>query len=356
MEAKGQRSVDGATVAGDFAQLVGQAILSGIGAALALALVALGLATSAKAMGINEAKTGTLLLQTATPGDYAVAPKVETDVSIQVTGIIARTRVAQTFHNPGTAFVEGVYVFPLPENAAVDHLSMKIGERTIEARILEKDSARTAYVQAKLEGKKAALIEQQRPNLFTNAVANIGPGEWVRVTIEYQQAIAFDNGEYRLRFPLAITPRYESPGSTNSEALDDNEAILHPTFAPCGLDANLVSIGVVIDSGVPLAKATSSYHEAWFEKETDSRTVVYLSQEQQLADRDFELVWAPQVGNAPEAAMFIETRGDTDFALVTVMPPQPDAIEKAAMSRMPRETILIIGPICSMPLSARRGE
>ena len=108
MEAKGQRSVDGATAASDFAQLVGQAILSGIGAALALALVALGLATSAQALGINEAKTGTLLLQTAAPGHYAVAPKAETDVSIQVTGIIARTRVVQTFHNPGTAFVEGV--------------------------------------------------------------------------------------------------------------------------------------------------------------------------------------------------------------------------------------------------------
>jgi Ca-activated chloride channel homolog len=348
MEAKGQRSVDGATAASDFARLVGQAILSGIGAAIALALVALGLATSARAMGINEAKTGTLLLQTATPGDYAVAPKAETDVSIQVTGIIARTRVAQTFHNPGTAFVEGVYVFPLPENAAVDHLWMKIGERTIEAQIMEKDGARTAYVQAKFEGKKAALIEQQRPNLFTNAVANIGPDEWVQVTIEYQQTVAFDNGEYRLRFPLAITPRYESPESTKAESLDDDEAILHPAYAPCGLEANLVSIGVVIESGVPLAKATSSYHEAWFEKETDSRTVVYLSQEQQLADRDFELVWAPHVGNVPEATMFVETKGNTDFALLMVMPPQPDAIEKAAMTRMPRETILIIDTSGSM--------
>ena len=76
----------------------------------------------------------------------------------------------------------------------------------------EKEEARRVYAEAKREGKKAALVEQQRPNLFTNAVANIGPGEYVRVLIEYQQTLAPDNGEYRLRFPLAITPRYEPAG------------------------------------------------------------------------------------------------------------------------------------------------
>jgi len=76
----------------------------------------------------NDAKTGTLLFHTGTEGAYAAAPKVETDVAIHVTGIVARTRVAQTFHNPGTDWVEGVYAFPLPENAAVDHLWLRIGE------------------------------------------------------------------------------------------------------------------------------------------------------------------------------------------------------------------------------------
>ena len=347
MEATRQERTGVATVAGDFARLVGQAIVGGIGVGIALALVALGLATSAQAqtVGLNDPRTGTLLLRTGVPGEYTVAPKAETDVAIHVTGIVARTRVAQTFHNPGKDFVEGVYVFPLPENAAVDHLWMKIGDRTIEGQVKEKEEARAAYVQARREGKKAALVEQQRPNLFTNAVANIGPDEWVRVTIEYQQTIAFDNGEYRLRFPLAVTPRYEN---ARPESLDGHESLLHPDYAPCGADANLVSIGVIIDSGVPLAKTASSYHEAWVEKETQSRTVVYLSKEQEQADRDFELVWAPQVGNEPEATAFTEQKAGTDYALLMVLPPQPTLAEKAAMQRLPREIILIIDTSGSM--------
>src|SRR5205085_3144913 len=133
---------------------------------------------------------------------------------------LARTRVRQRFHNPGAEFVEGVYVFPLPEKAAVDRLWMKIGTRVIEGRIEEKGEARKTYEKAKSEGRKAALVEQQRPNLFTNSVAHIGPGEQVRITIEYQQTLAYDNGEYRLRFPLAVAARY-MPGGAGQEMPDE---------------------------------------------------------------------------------------------------------------------------------------
>jgi Ca-activated chloride channel family protein len=359
-----------ASALADFIQLAGKAVLCGLAVSIALALVALGLATTASAQvpaNINDARTGTLMLRTGQDGAMVTAPKVETDVAIHVTGMVARTRVAQTFHNPGTDFVEGVYVFPLPENAAVDHLWVRIGERVIEGQIRERDEARQAYAQARREGKKAALVEQQRPNLFTNAVANIGPNEYVRVIIEYQQALAFDNGEYRLRFPLAVTPRYVPAGemlpdepkaveaskvaalATGIATGASAEPLLHPDYAPaaCG-PVNPVVIGVIIDSGVALAKVATSYHDSWIEKESGTRTVVSLSQEQDEADRDFELVWAPQVGEKPEASMFVESRAGTDYALLMVMPPQPDAIEKAAMERFPRETILIIDTSGSM--------
>jgi Ca-activated chloride channel family protein len=138
----------------DFIELLGKAILSGIAMSLALALVALGLATTANAQSKpNDARTGTLLLRTGDEGGFAPAPKVETDVAIHVTGIVARTRVAQTFHNPGTDTVEGVYVFPLPENAAIDRLRLRIGERVIEGQVREKEDARRVYAQAKREGR-----------------------------------------------------------------------------------------------------------------------------------------------------------------------------------------------------------
>ncbi|HEX4943202.1 MAG TPA: marine proteobacterial sortase target protein, partial [Usitatibacteraceae bacterium] len=351
----------------DFIELLGKAILSGIAASVILALLALGLATTAGAQTRpNDAQTGTLLFRTGAAGVFAPAPKVETDVTIHVTGMVARTRVSQTFHNPGTDWVEGVYVFPLPENAAVDHLWLRIGEREIEGQVKEKEEARRVYAQAKREGKKAALVEQQRPNLFTNAVANIGPGEYVRVLIEYQQTLAIDNGEYRLRFPLAITPRYEPAGAaipdqpgtdgppkgalSGSPASDPGiDPILHPDYAPAGhRGVNPVAIGVVIDYGMPLASVTSSYHDAWIEKESGTRTVVYLKKEQEEADRDFELVWSPQGGPDPLAAVFTESRNGTDYTLLMVMPPQPTAAEKAAIVPLPRETVFIIDTSGSM--------
>lgn len=350
----------------DCIELLGKAVLSGIAASVILAMLALGLATTASAQNrVNDAKTGTLFFRSGTAGALAPAPKVETDVEIHVTGIVARTRVTQTFHNPGAAWVEGLYVFPLPENAALDRLRLRIGERVIEGQVREKEEARRAYTEAKREGRKAALVEQQRPNLFTNAVANIGPDEYVRVLIEYQQTLAYDNGEYRLRFPLAVTPRYEPAGlaipdepktaeplrfaAATAESISDADPVLHPDYAPAGCGGvNPVAIAVTIDSGVPLAKVTSSYHEAWIEKESGTRTVLYLQKEQEEADRDFELVWAPQAGAAPQAAMFTESRHGVDYSLVMVMPPQPTAAERAAIAPMPRETVFVIDTSGSM--------
>src|SRR5258708_14872862 len=118
----------------EFLALGANAFVSGLVAAIALAVITVALATGAQAASLNDAKTGTLLLRTGTAGDYAVAPTVESEGAIEVNGVVARTRVSQVFHNPGAEFAEGVYVFPLPENSAVDPLWMRIGERTIEAR------------------------------------------------------------------------------------------------------------------------------------------------------------------------------------------------------------------------------
>jgi Ca-activated chloride channel family protein len=252
-------AVKGKAVIGDFLELGANAFVAGLAAAIALSVVTLLLTTTAQAATLNDAKTGQLLLRTGNPGEYVVAPTVETEVAIQVNGIIARTRLSQVFHNPGTEFVEGVYVFPLPEKAAVDHLWMRIGERAIEGVIQEKEEARKAYEKAKSEGKKAALVEQQRPNLFTNSVAHIGPNEQVRVTIEYQQTLAYDNGEYRLRFPLAVTPRYV-PASASREAMPDEPKAIEaaaldgpvqmPAYAvdTAGALVNPVDIAVTIDA------------------------------------------------------------------------------------------------------------
>ena len=328
----------------DFGRLVVKAFLSGLGVAvlMALAILALSSQSHAAMVGPNDAKTGTLLSRAAEPGRYGVVPTVATEVGISVTGMIARTRVVQYFHHAGDDHVEGVYVFPLPENAAVDRLFIRIGEREIEGRIQEKAQARATYERAKSEGRKAALVEQLRPNLFTNSTAHIGPGERIVVSLEYQQMLAYDNGQYRLRFPLAVTPRYSPPGAMNTE---------HAGSLPdegCGGIDNMVDIAVSLDAGVELGAIESSYHETWIEKSAGRRALVGLARDQESADRDFELTWRLAPGAAPAAAVFTEEHGGLQYALLMVAPPQPTAGEDAAFKRLPRETLLVVDTSGSM--------
>jgi Ca-activated chloride channel homolog len=198
----------------EFARLAVEATAVGLFASLVLLVAALFIAT-AEAAPPEIPSTGALLYKA---GDATVAaPLLATDVRIDIAGIVARTRVTQRFVNPGEDWREGVYVFPLPESAAVDRLEMRIGERRIEGQIRERAQARKEYEQAKQEGRKAALVEQERPNLFTTSVAPIGPNEEIVVQIEYQQTLRYDSGAFSIRFPMAITPRY-IPGTPNGMA------------------------------------------------------------------------------------------------------------------------------------------
>src|SRR5712671_383879 len=154
-----------------------------------------------------EMRSGSLLLRSE--GDrYVEAPLVATDIDIAVSGPTARARVSQIFHNPTDGWVEAVYVYPLPEGGAVDTLKMVIGERIIVGDIKDRKTAREVFEQAKSAGQKASLIEQERPNIFTNSVANIGPRETVVVQIEYQEPVRQSGSEFSLRVPLVVAPRY----------------------------------------------------------------------------------------------------------------------------------------------------
>ncbi len=343
----GGHTVDLRQAVVDLVELLAKAILSGVGIAVAMsvAILALSTETHAAVVGINDAKSGELLFRTNEAGRFVVAPKVATEVAIEVHGMVARTRLTQVFHNPAAEFVEGVYVFPLPEKAAVDRLWMRIGERTIEGQVQEKEEARRTYERARSEGRKAALIEQQRPNLFTNAVAHIGPDERVEIRIEYQQSLAYDDGRYRLRFPMAISPRYEAQGDAQ---LQPAVLLLPPQSASsAGALINPVDIAVMVDAGVPITDLVSSYHDTRVEKQSGARAVAMLARDQVEMDRDFELTWRV-AGTAPQAAMFVQRTGDTDYALLMVVPPRPEAAEIGDHQRMPRETILIVDTSGSM--------
>ena len=166
----------------------------------------------------NGVQSGQMLFRSDPAGGYEAAMTQSGKVHFDISGMIATVSLEQSFHNNSEQWVEGIYAFPLPEQAAVRTMEMMVGNRRIVGTIKEKSVARKIYQEAKKSGKKASLVEQQRPNLFTNKVANIGPGERITVRLEYVQKLDYKKGEFSLRFPMTITPRYMPAGGRPNES------------------------------------------------------------------------------------------------------------------------------------------
>ncbi len=307
---------------------------------------------------LGQAGTGGLLLDRGDRDRLLRAPMVATDVAITVGGLVARAHVRQHFRNPSDGWVEGIYVFPLPETAAVDHLRLRIGDRVVEGRIREREEARRAYDAAKREGHKAGLLESQRPNIFTTAIANIAPGEEVTVEIQYQQALRYDAGRFHLRFPMVVGPRYIPDGvrtvrhggvepAAGRDPVPDADRITPPVLHPDLGKINPVRLTVTLDAGFPLAEITSPYHPVTVEREDGHRHVVRLRDGPVPADRDFELVWTPDVGEVPGVALFRESLDDADYLLVMVMPPTAGPADQRT-PEVRREVIFVLDTSGSM--------
>ena len=152
----------------------------------------------------------------ATDGGIVECPLRHTDVKADVSGFIARVKVTQTFYNPLDEKIEAVYVFPLPHKSAVDDMTLVIGERRIVGIIKRRAEARSIYEQALLYGATAALLEQERPNIFTQSVGNIKPHQTVNIEISYVDVLEYDVGTYEFHFPMVVGPRYIPGGATST--------------------------------------------------------------------------------------------------------------------------------------------
>ncbi len=297
------------------------------------------------------------------------APGLTSDVVIRVSGEVARARVRQRFVNPSSVWLEGIYVFPLPQGSAVDRLVMTVGERRIEGRILPREQAEKVYKQAAAEGRKASLLSSERPNVFVASLANIGPGEEITVEIEYQDRALYRDGRFELRFPMVVAPRYtpsgEAPLVTAPAPADPLQPPLQPIahqseteqppfpvetpaeapgrdlFGPVKRPGtgqeNGVTLVVHLNAGLPLAEVKSLYHAVSIETLDAERRIITLAEGSAVANRDFVLAWAPQVGAAPEAAVFADEVEGESYLAVTLVPPSP--IEPEADS--PRDTALV---------------
>jgi len=332
-------------------------------------------------VSMSNIRAGSLLIKSPT-NTYQKIPLLHTDVQMNISGMISRSHIKQQFKNTSDNWIEAIYVFPLPETAAVDHMRMRIGERIIEADIKEKRLAKKIYEKAKSEGKKTALVEQERPNMFTNSVANIGPGETIVIEIEYQQTLHYDQGEFSLRFPMAITPRY-IPGTPSPVISAPNifsPAISAPTISSMAISENIsftgsgwahntlqvhdasritpplyvgankinpVSLNINLDAGFPLQFLVSRYHPIIKRKNHDIINVT-LASGVTPSDRDFELVWSPQKNQVPgsaisssdfpnttfpRAAAFNEVVNDEHYQMIMLTPPANGAYNGQPLAR-----------------------
>ncbi len=319
--------------------IVSVMLAAAMGVVAGVALAGVTLLFASQAAAAEKPQQGTLLLHPRTAGEPLSAPLLSTAVAFRVSGLVARARVVQTFRNPSGNWYEGVYVFPLPENAAVDRLRLRVGERVIEGEIQERAAAQRTYAAASAQGQRAALMDQERPNIFTTRVANIGPQETIVVELEYQETLRYADGRFSLRFPMVVGPRYIPRGV--ADAVRITPAVLRPQEGRASV--NPVSIRVELDAGMPLAEVSSPYHRVDVRVLGDMRREITLAEGSTPANRDFLLRWAPRRESAPRLAWFTEKKGERYYALLMLMPPAA-AVEQ----RLPREVVFVLDTSGSM--------
>ncbi|MBI5547900.1 MAG: VWA domain-containing protein, partial [Deltaproteobacteria bacterium] len=279
---------------------------------------------------------GTLEAASEERGDGPAGPFTlkHTDVDAQVSGFVARVQVTQEFANPFRERVEAIYVFPLPDNAAVDDLTLVVGDRVIKGLIKRREEARRDYEEAKSQGRRAALLDQERPNLFTQSVANILPGESVRVVIRYVAPLKYDDGTFEFNFPMVVGPRYvpgrglagQSQGTGTSPDTDrvlDGSRITPPTLPAGERSGRDIAVRLRVDAGVPIEDLASVSHRLWVDRPTSRDAEIELVADDRVPNKDLIVRWRVAGRELRSALMATRGVGGGYFALMV----QPEAAQ-----------------------------
>lgn len=265
-------------------------------------------------------------------------PLKHTSVKAEISGFLSRVTVTQEFTNPFPDKIEAVYTFPLPQAAAVDDMTMVIGERTVKGKIMRREEAQAAYTAAKEMGQVASLLDQERPNIFTQAVANIMPGQDVRITISYVETLKYEDGAYEWSFPMVVRERYIS----NAEQKFDNSRV-NPPPARSQRAGHDVSLEILLNAGVPIQSLTSETHETEVERTGDNKAVVRLKDRAAIPNKDFVMKYQVS-GNAIHDAVLAHRAVRGGFFTLILQPPQRVSAEDV----MPKELVFVLDTSGSM--------
>jgi Ca-activated chloride channel family protein len=307
---------------------------------------------------------GSLFAKTSNGEEAGEFPLKHTEVTAEISGYIAKTLVEQTYTNPFTEVIEAVYTFPLPGMAAVNDFVMQIGERKIVGLIRPREEAERIYQEARARGQTASLLTQERPNIFTQSVANIEPGGEVKIAITFFEKLAYENKQYEWVFPMVVGPRYipggaaagPDQGGEQGEAraavptttggggwaaptdrVPDADRITPPVLRPGERSGHDIGVTVMLDAGLAIQDLNPVTHCVDVEEVSDSRKVIKLSAADGIPNRDFVLRW--KVAGA-ETQFGVMTHRSEAGGFLTLMMQPPAAPDDAEVT--PREITFII--------------
>jgi Ca-activated chloride channel family protein len=298
---------------------------------------------------------GSLLYRSPVSGRYESVPLIHTDAFVDIRGLVAAATVTQQYANSTAEPIEAVYVFPLPHDAAVYDMEIHIGNRVIHSVVRERQEAKRVYEAAKSAGKRAALLEEERPNIFTTSIANIMPGDRIDVRMRYVEPLRWEGDHMRLVFPMVVGPRY-IPGTqpvghtgtgwaSDTDAVSDASRITPPVRNPESRSGHDISVAVDLDSGFEAASLKCVSHEISVRRLADGRQHVELATGATLPNKDFVLEVRQADSTQPKTALFLSPAndsGETQFLLAAFPPTvQPSA-------RVPVEMLYMIDVSGSM--------
>lgn len=287
----------------------------------------------------------------------------DTTVEAEISGVFARVRVAQVFRNPHADQLDTLYVFPLPENAAVDRYEFQIGERVVRGVVKTREDARQAYEAARDAGRQAALLEQERPNLFSQSVANIPGNSTMIVRFEYVHPVDIDGENYVFRFPMVVGARYidhsatsrrsVGRGWTNNRRSPNASRNTSPNPGNGMRNGKDISITVKLDAGMPVHEVVAVTHELSVAQTSASEAVISLKDMSTLADKDFVFEYRLSGDRAVLSSLTHRSGGEDGYVSLVLQP--KFNIEEA--ERTPQEVVLMLdtsGSMNGVPISQLR--
>jgi Ca-activated chloride channel family protein len=287
-------------------------------------------------------------------------PLRHTDVRTKVAGMSAEYVVTQTFENPYDEAIDAVYVFPLGADAAITSYAIVIGERTIAGEIKRKAEARATYEEAKQSGHTAALLEQEKRNIFKQRIANIAPHEAIQVKMQYIELLGYADGQYEIAFPLVVGPRYlpadaigKTPVAAHRAGEHGRDGVTSIPYADANVAGSTVSFTADVDAGVPLLDVTSPSHKLAVDTVGPTRRHIALANAGEVPNRDLVVRYKAASEQTMVGLLAHRTDKQGYFTLVV----QPKAAYKTG-DITPREVMIVIdtsGSMSGQPLSQAQG-